>query len=1341
MFALLNIDYTGRFMFKARPSLSFITLGGSPFYRVTLQLVTTTSIGRERDLGLKMAISEKCHSAPGGEGSELVERTDTSVDIATEDETSVSEKKSGSPYLRIFNYAGRYERVILAISIVAAIASGAGIALQNLIFGSFVTTLTDFVNNPASGAEKFRHDAARLSLYFVYLGIGRFALSYIYNVLLTYNAYRIVRNIRHAYLKAALSQEVAYYDLGTSGSIATQATSNGKLIQSGIAEKLGLTFQGISAFVTAFIVAFVTQWKLTLICLCIAPTTMAAMAYVGVTEAGIETKIFDIHAQGNALAEGILGSARTVHAFEMRSRLVSKFDDYLTEAHKYGRKLSPWFAALFSVEYTIMYLGFGLAFWQGIHLYANGEITSSGQIFTVLFSVTIATISITALAPYSIEFARAASGAAQLFELIDRKSNINPFDGSGEKPSEVTGEITLENVTFAYPSRPGITVLDDFSLTVPAGKVTALVGQSGSGKSTIVGLIERWYNANSGSLKLDGRPINQLNLNWLRKHVRLVQQEPVLFQGSAFDNIAHGLVGTKWEHVSRDEKMIQVQEAAKIAYAHDFISELPNGYDTEIGQRGGLLSGGQKQRVAIARSIVSQPKVLLLDEATSALDPHAEGIVQQALDRAAEGRTTIVIAHKLATIRKADNIVVMKKGKIIEQGTHAGLMKQDGAYAQLVRVQDLAVSKNQSDTDDDEQDEEEAKDPADLVKSLSRYATVDQVRLEQQKERDNFEHYKNQGLLSVIWRLVIEHPELKWAYIFVVLCCLGGAGGYPGQAILLSSTIDVFTLTGSEMTKKGNFFAAMFIVLAAGNLIFYGILGFATNGIAQTLSHKFRRQSLNDMLRQDLQFFDRPENNIGALASRVDANPQAVLELMGFNIALILVSVFNILVCSILAIAYSWKLGLVVVFAGLPPMVGSGWLKIRLDVKLDHSISARQSKSAAIASEAVNAIRTVTSLAIEESVLNSYTQELDHAVTGSVKPLSIMMICFAFTQCLEYWFLALGFWYGCRLVSFGETSMTNFYVAFLAVFFSGQSASQLFQFSTSITKGKNAANYIFWLSGLQPIVQDTPENNDRGPKSGGPITLDSVRFSYPLRPEAPVLRGINLEIQKGQFFALVGASGCGKSTMIAMLERFYDPSTGKISIAGDKLTDLNPRLYRRIVSLVQQEPTLFQGSIRENIALGIDDPSLESSTNAEVAVSDSQIEAALRAANAWDFVSSLPDGIATAAGPNGTQLSGGQRQRIAIARSLIRNPKVLLLDEATSALDTESEKIVQSALAEAAKEGDRITIAVAHRLSTIRDADMICVFYGGRIVEMGKHAELVAQGGMYRKMCEAQNID
>ncbi|WXC65345.1 hypothetical protein SNK03_011149 [Fusarium graminearum] len=1249
---------------------------------------------------------------------------------------------SWSDYKRILTYAGPTEYLMQAIALVAAIGSGAGIALQNLIFGQFITIITDFTSGK-SAPSKFRKDVADLALYFVYLGIGRFVLSYIWNVFLTYSSYRIVRNIRKEYLRAALRQEIAYYDFGTGGSIATQATSNGRLIQTGIAEKLGLFFQGIAAFLTAFIVAFVVQWKLTLICLCIAPATIIVMTVVATMEAVHEMKILEIHGQANSLAEGILASVRTVHAFEMRARLVDKFDKHLEEAHTVGKKISILFGLMFSADYTIIYLGFGLAFWQGVRMLASGEITDSGVIFTVLLSVVIAAVQLTQLTPYTIDFSRAMSGAAQLFTLIDRESAIDPLSKTGETPSETIGYVELENITFAYPTRPGITVLDNFSLNIPAGKVTALVGQSGSGKSTIVGLIERWYNPKSGTIKLDGRPIDKLNLNWLRRNVRLVQQEPVLFEGSVFDNIKHGLVGTEWENAPVEEQMKRIEEAAKMAFAHNFIMELPDGYNTQIGQRGGLLSGGQKQRVAIARSVVSQPKVLLLDEATSALDPHAESVVQKALDKAAEGRTTIVIAHKLATIRKADNIVVMSKGSIIEQGSHESLILQDGSYANLVKIQSLAVDDESAHSVTEEEEEavpEAEKEDLKMTKTVTQYETHVQERLEAGKELGNYDNHKQLGIFHVVYRLIVESPEVAWSYFFVLAGCLGAVAAFPGQAILLAHVVDVFTLTGDRLRDRGNFYASMFIVLAAGLLVSYFVLGYATNTVAQFLSHKLRKQSLQDMLRQDLQFFDREENSTGALASRIDSNPQSILELMGFNVALILIAILNLVACSLMAIIHSWKLGLVVVCAGLPPLVSSGYFKIRLDAKLDRDTSKRYSTSASVASEAITAIRTVSSLAIEESVLDKYVNELNGAVAGSKNDLFKIMIFFALTQSIEYWFQALGFWYGCRLLSQGDVSMYNFLVAFLGVFYSGQASGQLFQFSTSITKGVNAANYIFWLSELQPNVQETSENRDNGPKSGGPIVLDDVRFSYPLRPHAPVLRGIDLNVKPGQFVALVGASGCGKSTMIAILERFYDPSSGTISIDNSALPSLNPRLYRRIVGLVQQEPTLFQGTIRENIALGVDDPETEKKDPA-TSVSNERIEAALRAANAWDFVSSLPEGVDTQAGSNGAQLSGGQRQRIAIARALIRDPKVLLLDEATSALDTESEKIVQGALAEAAKKGDRITIAVAHRLSTIKDADKICVFLGGKITEAGTHQELLAQGGLYRKMCEAQALD
>ncbi|KAK0671252.1 P-loop containing nucleoside triphosphate hydrolase protein [Cercophora samala] len=1291
-----------------------------------------------------MAETEKPSTPSAQSGTDTLTTPGPTAEVAPS--TTEEKEESNGAYWRIFSYAETAEKTIQAVAAVAAICSGVGMALQNLIFGQFITVITDYVSG-ASDKEGFMDEVSQLALYFVYLGIARFVLSYTYNTLFTYAGYRVVRNIRRAYLRAALSQDVAFFDLGTAGSIAAQASSNGKLVQNGISEKLGLTFQGLAAFVASFVVAFVTNWKLTLICLCIAPATILVMSIVAMIHAGYETKILETYSQANSFAEGVLASAKTVHAFGMRERLVERFNKYLDEAGVWGRKISPLLGILMSAEYSIIYLGMALAFWQGIAMLARGEVVA-GEIFTVLFAVVIATISITMLAPYSIDFSRASTSAAQLFKLVDTVSKIDPFDESGDQPDGVEGLVELEHVSFAYPSRPKTKVLDDFTLTIPAGKVTALVGASGSGKSTIVGLLERWYNPLSGSIKLDGRPINQLNLHWLRKNVRLVQQEPVLFQGTVFDNIAYGLVGTPLEHSSREEQMARVEEAAKLAFAHDFILELPQGYDTDIGQRGGLLSGGQKQRVAIARSVVSHPKVLLLDEATSALDPHAEGTVQKALDRAAEGRTTLVIAHKLATIKKAHNIVVMKAGRIVEQGTHEGLITQGGAYARLVRAQDLTVGaqkkvldmdgSRETDSQDGGDEDNESRHPMELTKTMTRYPTQDRTRLDEQKDRDDFQKHKHVGLLTVVTRLVKSTPELNLMYVGLFLGCVGAAAAFPGQAILMAQVMDVFTLTGQAMIDRGNFFACMFIVMAGGCLAVYFVLGWACNTIAQTLTRKLRREVFDNLLRQDIQFFDRPENSVGSLVSHVESDPQGVFELMGINVGLILISVLNLGACSLLAIAHTWKLGLVVVFAGMPPLALSGFFKIRLDVKLDQMVSKRHSKSSAIASESINAIRTVSSLALEDKVLHKYTVELDHAVAGSVKPLTLIMTCFAFSQCIEYLFMALGFWYGCKLVSDGEISMYDFFVAFMGVFLSAQAASQFFAFSTSMTKGQNSANYIFWLSSLQPTVQETPENQDRKPSSGGPIVLDNVRFSYPLRPDTTVLRGVDLQIEKGQFIAVVGASGCGKSTIIGLLERFYDASTGTVRIASDALPTLNPRHYRAIVSLVQQEPTLFQGTIQDNIALGLDQSDMPTEKDAALS---SRVEAALRAANAWDFVCSLPDGVATFAGPNGTQLSGGQRQRIAIARALIRNPKILLLDEATSALDSTSEKIVQDALAEAAKEGDRITVAVAHRLSTIKDADLICVFHAGKIVEAGTHAELLAKGEIYKQMCEAQNLD
>ncbi|KAL0935491.1 multidrug resistance protein [Colletotrichum truncatum] len=1242
---------------------------------------------------------------------------------------------------RIFKYGSSTDYILEAVAIIAAIGSGVAVALINLVIGQFINVLSGATGAQPNLGPAYMAQVSKFSLYFVYIGIARFGLTYIYSTLMTLVAFNLTRNIRHQYFRAALSQEIGFFDQALGGSISAQAVANGKFIQAGAGEKLGQVFQAIATFIGAFIIAFVTQWKLTLILICIVPALLIVIGSMSVLDYKSEIKIIKNNAQTDAYSESLLGSIRTIQAFNLRPRLLREYASYTQKTFDLSKSKNWLYGIMFGGEYFIIFAGMGLAFWQGVAMISRGEVAGFGTVFTVLFSVIISASSINALAPHLVSFGRASTAANELFALIDRESEINPFSSSGNKPTSITGTIDFSSVGFAYPTRPKNPVLQDFSLTMPAGKVTALVGPSGSGKSTVVGLLERWYNPLSGSIKLDGVDIKDLNLLWLRTNIRLVQQEPVLFNGTVFENIVYGLVGTEWESAPRVKQLELVKQAAVTAFADDFIRQLPRGYDTPIGERGGLLSGGQKQRVAIARSIISNPKILLLDEATSALDPHAEGIVQQALDSASRNRTTIVIAHKLKTIRNADNIVVLARGKIIEQGTHEQLMAEASTYSALVKVQDLSPTVH--DDSSQQSQEDEVVEQIEKTKSLAKYTTMEANHLASLKDREDFDAYKKTSLARTLVKVILASWDLRWWYLLIATTCTVGAASYPGQAFLLAGVMDLFT--APDMVPRGNFISLMFFVMSLGCLVVYFILGWSTNVIAQSLNQRFRDSIFDSLLRQDLRFYDRSENTVGAMNSRLSSYPAAIQELMGFTIAIILMAVINLVASSIISIVIAWKLGLVGVFAAVPPMLIAGWTQLRLETKMDSDIDKRFSHSASIASESIMAIRTVSSLALERKLLDKYVNELDHAIAGSRRPTLFMRVWFALTQAIEHFVLALGFWWGSVLLSRGEVSFYQFIVSFMGLFYSGQAAGQFFSFASSFTKANHAANYYFWITSLQPTVRQTDENKDRAPRTGcSSYDFKDVKFSYPLAPDNRVLKGTDLKIEPGQFVAFVGASGCGKSTMISLLQRYYDPTSGQIIIdEQDDLKDLNPWLYRSNIALVQQEPTMFPASIRANVSMGKDfDLTKSAPTKGLPTADDAELERALRAANAWDFVSSLPDGLDTPCGTTGgSQLSGGQRQRIAIARALIRDPNVLLLDEATSALDTDSERIVQAALMEAAGSSKRITIAVAHRLSTVRQANRIFVFYEGHIAEAGSHDELIRQGGMYSKMCEAQSIE
>lgn len=540
-------------------------------------------------------------------------------------------------------------------------------------------------------------------------------------------------------------------------------------------------------------------------------------------------------------------------------------------------------------------------------------------------------------------------------------------------------------------------------------------------------------------------------------------------------------------------------------------------------------------------------------------------------------------------------------------------------------------------------------------------------------------------------------------------------------------------MTGSEAISEGDFWALMFFIVAIVNWFLYFSLGCVCNIISQKVTRRYRLELFQNTARQSLAFFDKEKNATGAITSRLARCATDLQELLSANAGLVITNVVTTVSCSILGIAYGWKLGLVCTFAALPPLLLGGYYGIRISTKLDEDTTKRFASSAAIAAEAVAAIRTVASLVLEKTIMDEYERRLSVVAARSAKALSVTMFFYSLTQSINFLAMALGFWYGGKLVSSGEYTTEVFFVVFIAIILGGESVASFFQYSTSISKAIPAANYIFYLRTQTP-KSDDDNSEPKDPQDPSPVsvTVDSLEFSYPSRPRAQVIKNINVHVPAGKFVAFVGPSGCGKSTMISLLSRFYDPSSGAIIIDNQAITDVSPREHRRRIALVQQEPVLYSGSIRENVSMGI----IESAEPTE-----SQIKDALRSANILDFVNSLPEGLNTPLGNRGTQLSGGQRQRVAIARALIRNPRILLLDEATSALDTESEKLVQAALMEAAKDGGRTTIAVAHRLSTIKDADTICVFQAGKIIEVGDHASLLAERGTYFEMCKGQALD
>ncbi|KAG7088358.1 hypothetical protein E1B28_012362 [Marasmius oreades] len=1295
------------------------------------------------------------HDSPDDRDSAEDLKKHTVVDANHTDKAKEKEKElTPVSFGQLFRYSTKFELLLDAIGLVAAAAAGAAQPLMSLLFGELVKAFVDFQSTleaintgsqPSSAlspvASNFRHDAAMLAMWLVVIGCGMFLATYIYMYTWSYTGEINAKRVRERYLQAVLRQDIAFFDNVGAGEVTTRIQTDTHLVQQGISEKVALVVNFLAAFVTGFILAYIRNWRLALAMSSILPCIAIAGGIMNKFVSKYMQDSLKHVADGGSLAEEVISTIRTAQAFGNQKVLSAIYDKHISFANLVDVKAAVVHGVGLSVFFFVIYASYALAFSFGMTLVLSGH-ADIGQVINVFMAILIGSFSLAMLAPEMQAITHGRGAAAKLYATIDRIPDIDSANPDGLKPSSVSGEISLEHIKFAYPSRPDVTVVKDLSLTFRAGKTAALVGASGSGKSTVIALVERFYDPLEGAVKLDGNDLKSLNIKWLRSQIGLVSQEPTLFATTIRDNVAHGLINTPHEYASPEEKFKLIKEACVKANADSFISKLPEGYDTMVGERGFLLSGGQKQRIAIARAIVSDPKILLLDEATSALDTQSEGIVQDALDKAAAGRTTITIAHRLSTIKDADVIYVMGDGLVLEQGTHNELLSdENGSYAKLVASQKLReatenveVAGNETPIEGIKKEtdlEQFAKEEVPLGRKNTNRSLASEI-LERKKNENAGEHQEHYNFFYLFKRMgIINKTEWK-RYVYGTIAAILTGLVFPAFGIVYGKAINTFASQDRQVLRhEGDRNALWFFIIAIVSTVMIGIQNYMFAAAAATLSSKLRSLSFKAILRQDIVFFDQDDHSTGGLTTDLSDHPQKVNGLAGITLGAIVQSLSTLIVGIIVGIIFAWKIGLVGL-ACTPFLVCTGYIRLRVVVLKDQANKKAHASSAQLACEAAGSIRTVASLTREEDCLRMYSTSLEEPLKTSNRSALWSNALYALSQATVFFVIGLVFWYGSRLVSTLEYSTFSFFVSLMSTTFGAIQAGNVFAFVPDVSSAKGSGTAILKLLDSMPEIDaESTEGKPVDPtKSQGRIRFENVHFRYPTRPGVRVLRDLSLQVEPGTYIALVGQSGCGKSTVIQMIERFYDPLAGNIYLDDQPINELNVTDYRKAIALVSQEPTLYAGTIRFNILLGAIKPENE--------VTQEELEAACRDANILEFIQGLPNGFDTEVGGKGSQLSGGQKQRIAIARALLRNPKVLLLDEATSALDSNSEKVVQAALDQAAK--GRTTIAIAHRLSTIQNADRIYFIKEGRVSEAGTHDQLLNRRGDYYEFVQLQAL-
>lgn len=927
----------------------------------------------------------------------------------------------------------------------------------------------------------------------------------------------------------------------------------------------------------------------------------------------------------------------------------------------------------------------------------------------------------------------ARAAAERIFELLDCTSDVQESPDAREMTA-IRGAVELDEVSFGYlRSEP---VLDRLSLRVEPGEVVALVGASGSGKSTVSLLVPRFYDVQSGAIRIDGVDIRDLALTSLRSHIGVVFEESFLFSDTIRANIAYG---------RPDATDAEVEQAARWAQAHEFIGALPEGYDTVVGERGLTLSGGQRQRIALARALIEDPAILLLDDATSSIDVRLEEEIHEALRSVMDGRTTILVAHRRSTLNLADRIAVLDRGRVVDVGAHAELVERCRLYRELLAGPDddldVVVAEDAPDPDGVTasawaQDEEVASTLA-VAQRQGLAATRQALGMRAGPAR--LAAPPTAELLAQIEALppIVDDPRVDPAdaarhdpdvsfrnllarrrRTIVGASLLLGANALA--ALAGPRLVGVGVDRGVEGDDLGWLLAAsgLFVLSVVVVRVLTYVAAIVTARLGQDLLFGLRVRVFAHLQRLGLDFYDREMS--GRIMTRMTSDISALQSLLQTGFIDATVQLITFVAAFAILLSMSVELSLAVA-AIIPPLVLA---TLVFRTRSEAAYGRVRDRIAAVNAnfqESVSGVRVAQAFTREDRNMAGFREVAGQHRAARLDSTLISSTYFPFVELLSGLATVLVLLVGTRLVRSGSVEVGDLfaYVLYLTVVFAPiQQLSQVFD---TYQQGKVAMARLGDLLAVPVSTPEIPDAVDPG-RLAGEIRFEAVDFGYSGSPQL-ALRDIDLVVEPGETVAFVGQTGAGKSTIVKLAARLYDPVAGRILVDGVPLTDLALEPFRRQIGFVPQEAFLFTGTIRDNIAFARPD------------ATDAEVEAAARATGAHDVIVRMPFGYHQPVIERGRSRSSGQRQLIALARAQLVDPAILVLDEATANLDLATESRVVRAMG-VVSEG-RTTLLIAHRLQSAARADRIVVLDGGRIVEVGHHDDLIGRGGPYAELWTA----